>query len=335
MEIDQYISELLYKYDCVILPDFGGFITNYAPAKILPVQHNFSPPSKSIVFNTNLKNNDGLLANHIAKSENISYSASNNFINEFVNECITDLNNGKIVKFIKIGFFQLGTEGNVIFEPENTINYLNDSFGLTNFISHPINRPTIQHKIEKKFIDRKPISLKKRQISKKYKWALLSSLPVIALIIWGAFNLGLLKHINTNQTSLLPSKETSYKKPTTDKSGVNTSHGTKLKKASLNTDPPDKEHIDNPKNAINTQDKSIASNSPKYYIIGGAFKFIENAENFVNDLKDKGYEAKMIGKTKTGLNMVSYYENESKEEALHRLLIIRSKDNPKAWILKK
>ncbi|MFN2430356.1 MAG: hypothetical protein ABR574_10085, partial [Cryomorphaceae bacterium] len=32
--LDQYINELLYDYDCVILPQLGGFVTNYKPAQI-------------------------------------------------------------------------------------------------------------------------------------------------------------------------------------------------------------------------------------------------------------------------------------------------------------
>ena len=57
-KIDKHINELLYNHDCVIVPEFGGFVTNYASAKIHPVQHTFTPPSKNIVFNKNLKNND-------------------------------------------------------------------------------------------------------------------------------------------------------------------------------------------------------------------------------------------------------------------------------------
>ncbi|MDA9349687.1 hypothetical protein N9R21_07960, partial [Polaribacter sp.] len=28
MTVEKYINELLYRYDCVIVPNFGGFITN-------------------------------------------------------------------------------------------------------------------------------------------------------------------------------------------------------------------------------------------------------------------------------------------------------------------
>lgn len=53
--IEKYISELLYQYDCVIIPGFGGFIGNYSPALIDPIYHTFHPPYKSLLFNINLK----------------------------------------------------------------------------------------------------------------------------------------------------------------------------------------------------------------------------------------------------------------------------------------
>ena len=44
MKIEEHISELLFEHDCVIVPDFGGFVCNYAPARIDPVKHLFEPP---------------------------------------------------------------------------------------------------------------------------------------------------------------------------------------------------------------------------------------------------------------------------------------------------
>ena len=73
MIIAKYISDLLYRYDCVIVPDFGGFVANRIGAKVNNFTHTFSPPSKQLTFNSLLKHNDGLLANYIASSENISF----------------------------------------------------------------------------------------------------------------------------------------------------------------------------------------------------------------------------------------------------------------------
>ena len=73
MRLAKYISDLLYRYECVILPNFGGFVTNEISAKISSA-HTFYAPSKQLTFNPHLQNNDGLLANYIAESNNIPYS---------------------------------------------------------------------------------------------------------------------------------------------------------------------------------------------------------------------------------------------------------------------
>ena len=78
--LEHYISELLYIEDCIIIPDFGGFIVNDKSATINEKSGEIAPPSKTILFNSQLVNNDGLLINHIAKEENISHK-----------ECLTNV----------------------------------------------------------------------------------------------------------------------------------------------------------------------------------------------------------------------------------------------------
>ena len=65
---NKYIVQLLRHLDCVIIPDFGGFVAQYKTASLDGVT-GYSPPSKQILFNINLKNNDGLLANKIARNK--------------------------------------------------------------------------------------------------------------------------------------------------------------------------------------------------------------------------------------------------------------------------
>src|SRR5210317_2359065 len=118
--IDRYISELLFDHDCVILPGFGGFITNYSGARIHPIKHNFYPPSRTVVFNANLRTSDGLLTNHISRSENISYQEATQVVNEFAAQSLEDLNNGATLTLKNIGACRMGKENNIIFDPDLT-----------------------------------------------------------------------------------------------------------------------------------------------------------------------------------------------------------------------
>ena len=93
MSITTYISDLLYRYDCVIVPDFGGFVTNTISAKVNHFSHTFYPPTKQITFNAHLKNNDGLLANYIASSQKISFEEASVKIAALVSNWNTQLQN--------------------------------------------------------------------------------------------------------------------------------------------------------------------------------------------------------------------------------------------------
>ena len=153
MKLEQYISELLYNHDCVIVPGLGGFVANYKPATIQPIQNTFSPPSKSISFNKNLNNNDGLLANLIAQKEVVSFDVATKNIEDVVVEINQDLKLKKRITIQNIGDLFLNTENKIQFEPQNNINYLLGSYGLPVFQKQPIVRTTIEDKITKEFVD--------------------------------------------------------------------------------------------------------------------------------------------------------------------------------------
>ena len=143
MQIVNYISELLFHHDCVILPGLGGFIGNYKPAQVHPVSHTFHPPSKSILFNTNLIQDDGLLLNSITISEKISYKEAKIRVEEFVGDCKFKLGNSETVIFEKVGRIKKEPNGSLIFYPDSSVNYLRESFGMTSFVSPVIIRKPV------------------------------------------------------------------------------------------------------------------------------------------------------------------------------------------------
>ena len=69
MKFDKYIKDLLYRHECVILPNLGAFVARHTPSNIDESNSIIHPPSKIISFNAGIKENDGLLANHIAICE--------------------------------------------------------------------------------------------------------------------------------------------------------------------------------------------------------------------------------------------------------------------------
>ena len=142
MNLANYISDLLYRYECVIVPKFGGFITNNKSARIDVSSNTLHPPYKQITFNSHLTNNDGLLANYIASVDNISYECAVNYIKFEIDAWREKLKDQELI-LNGLGSFTVAG-GKLHFEPQEKINYLTSSFGLTNVVRAEIERETVK-----------------------------------------------------------------------------------------------------------------------------------------------------------------------------------------------
>ena len=132
MLIKQYIKELLYIHECVTIPSFGAFLTQSTRAFVNYEVGNFEPPKKIIGFNILLKNNDGVLANHLAKKEKISYEKALKKIEKEVIIWKQRLNTQNLF-FPGIGEMKLTYDKKIEFFPSRQINFDSNSFGLKPF----------------------------------------------------------------------------------------------------------------------------------------------------------------------------------------------------------
>ncbi|NOY51587.1 MAG: SPOR domain-containing protein [Chlorobi bacterium] len=174
MKIAKYISDLIYDYECVVIPGLGGFISSQTSATINKATHQFKPPFKDIHFNIHLNANDGLLVNYVARNEQIPYKQAKVRVDKFVLLCHNALTSGKRINFSNIGYIFRDVNKNIVFKQDNTINYNAESFGLTSFISPAIRRPSDEDKIKEAFSkssskDSKPSSRTHSQTKRKDK----------------------------------------------------------------------------------------------------------------------------------------------------------------------
>lgn len=138
MTINEHIINLLYSYDCVIIPGFGGFVARYFPAEIQDGTYMFRPPSKRVSFNARLKENDGLLAHYLSQKEGISYQEAMQTIEISVRAWNRILESGNKISLEGIGKIYLDSEGNLQFTPSLEANFLTSSYGLGLFRSPAI-----------------------------------------------------------------------------------------------------------------------------------------------------------------------------------------------------
>lgn len=73
----------------------------------------------------------------------------------------------------------------------------------------------------------------------------------------------------------------------------------------------------------------------RWYIIGGSFTFLKNAEKYRNEIRERGYtNAEIVGQNSTGSYRVAFNGYDSKEEALKALNKMK-KEGEGLWILNK
>ncbi len=206
MDVRIIIAHLLEEHDCVILPGFGGFIGNYAPARIDPLSHTFVPPSKKILFNINLKQNDGLLCNRIVTDEGVSYADAIALVNELVTSIRHHLKNGKSFIFPEVGRLFAGREGTLQFEQEKGSNLLPDAFGLQTFVSPPVSRNSYSDRFEKVLVtQQRDVSPARRQFPLSLKWAAMLAIPIGAAAIIGITQYDKLRNPSVNNAGILSS----------------------------------------------------------------------------------------------------------------------------------
>ncbi|WP_255594446.1 SPOR domain-containing protein [Pontibacter sp. HSC-14F20] len=136
--VEKHIKHLLYNHDCVIIPDFGGLITRYVPARINPVKHTLVPPSKKIAFNEKLVLNDGLLISTIAYANNTTKEEARQLVISFVHEVRTRLDSEQRYELTDIGVFKYNHEQKLVFDYTEGDNLLEASFGLPEIVARPI-----------------------------------------------------------------------------------------------------------------------------------------------------------------------------------------------------
>lgn len=175
--LQEYISLLLHEHNCVIVPEFGGFVANYKSAVLEEFSKKIHPPSKSVLFNPLLTTNDGLLGNYISVKQKIDYSSSLEFISKGVSEWNEQLANNERIEFGEIGFLYQ-KNGKIQFEQSRETNLLLAAYGLRSidfvrFVAEKVESrrvtATVQRPIEKKVepVVEKPIEVQVETVVKK------------------------------------------------------------------------------------------------------------------------------------------------------------------------
>ena len=117
IELERHIEILLLSNDCVIVPDFGGFMAHHVDAHYDEDEGLFLPPQRTLGFNPQLKINDSLLAQSYVEAYDISYPEAVLRIEDEVNELKMHLQTKGFYELSSIGTLEFNENGNYVFTP--------------------------------------------------------------------------------------------------------------------------------------------------------------------------------------------------------------------------
>lgn len=298
MNLTKHINSLLKYHECVIIPEFGAFISNYKPAEFNAVKNTFSPPSKTVVFNSQIKNNDGLLINEIAEKESVEHHQAEVSIMNFVDRLFDTLNKSEKFEVEEIGIFSMNKSGSIIFTSYDDFELI-EAYGLSE-ISYPTLRET-----SPAFNTRPAVQALNR------KKDIIKIAASVALII---------------ALSALP---TGLKKTTLQSSVLNPANF-------MATEEPAQivaEEIIEETTAVDFVAEN-ASVKP-FILVGGSFKVFENASSYQNDLINHGYGSEIM-ELDNGLFRVVIDSYNNQIEAETAMIEFQSENRgSKAWVGKR
>lgn len=297
MQLSNYISNLLFDHDCVTVPGFGSFLGNYKSAQYDFKEQKFHPPSKQISFNSQIKDNDGLLAKNISKELDLPYDQAVKKIHQEVLTWTKKITTETIV-LKNIGELYLSTEDKITFIPSNELNHLKESFGLSPiFVTELEGKKTLQSK-------KSPIYSNTEKKKSNY---------FTQAAIWACLIIGVSSIYINGKNDLIEQElayEQEFRKQTKEK----------VQKAVFNL------------GSLPSLTVNVKMKEKKYFIIAGAFRIPQNAQNLMLNLKKKGYEASRLGLNDKGLSPVAFTSFSNRNDAVTELRIIQQKENKDAWI---
>jgi hypothetical protein len=330
MNLEFYIKQLLFNYDCVIIPNFGGIVAQPIGATIHATQQVFYAPKKQLAFNKNLNKSDGLLVNSVALSKNISYQESALWIEDNVNVWLNELkNNGKLT-VAEVGRFFYDKDQNILFEPATFVNYNTESYGCNSFQAAAVIANGLKQKPQPRFVELpKTKQARKLMFKKVIPYAI--ALPLFAVAFYIPTQTNFLKSTQVNLSSFNPfvgnsqviakySERIPVLLPSLETINIENNNSSSVTSANEST------AVSAPNN------NSAASDKNKFHLIVGSFSTQENATDLVNNLNKNGFKAYIQGTSNNGLIRVSCNGFASKEEATQAKLEARQK-GVEAWLL--
>ncbi len=134
-QLISYIEFLLHEHNCVIVPNFGGFVINANNAKRDGIS-SFNAPACELGFNRDLTHNDGLLVQSYMKTNNISFDEATKQVEDSVKLLRHKLREDKNIDLGELGSIKMNNDNQFIYLPKPFVRP--EFFGLSQASLKPI-----------------------------------------------------------------------------------------------------------------------------------------------------------------------------------------------------
>lgn len=144
----KHIELLLLEHDCVIIPGFGGFISNHSEAMYEEDGGMLTPPTRTIGFNQQLQINDGLLVQSYMSAYDASYPAAHLQMEKDIEKMSRELDINGYYDLEAIGRLTKGMGAGISFEACTRDILTPSLYGLSHFSMQPVKEIIKKREIE-------------------------------------------------------------------------------------------------------------------------------------------------------------------------------------------
>lgn len=129
-EFYTFLEHLLYEHECVIIPQFGGFVVNGQDFQFNAKEGKIYPKRKCVAFNEKLKTDDRFLTTEWAKKQAISQKEASIEITAISKDLKSQISTQGYLTIGELGAFTLNSENRLSFSPNSDFNADLSVFGL-------------------------------------------------------------------------------------------------------------------------------------------------------------------------------------------------------------
>ena len=337
--LSHHIECLLLTHNCVVVPQFGAFLTMECTSNRVEAEELFFPPLRMVRFTPELTDDDGLLVQSVRSVQHLSETEAKRKVQKMVLDLRSQLLADGQADFGTLGIFTQDDDGRMAFSACQAGAITPCYFGLDAFSMPRL--ASLQAAAHDRRIDagddkrddddRRHITIR---ISRKVLRYVASSAAILLMGILFSMSVNETAE-KSNQATLMPSQKTEQRSPQPVLMHRNETPAPTATAVSPTL--PEKREA-----TTEATTEAMAQAAPAQEVSGGQYCIVlascistKNAEKYVADLHERGYaNARTLSNKKMNRVILGGYASEDEAYSQKSQLNRQSKEFAEAWVMK-